>query len=103
MLVIKLDDEQDRRFIPKIHLYTTRRKIHHLAVAVNEPFPQFSQRCAGTGDLHEVDERTATPLSLMNLGKRGTRKEAGGEVRKGGQETTISEKLRESIEISRSG
>jgi hypothetical protein len=87
MSVIKLDDEQDQRLIVKIHLHTTRRKIHHLAVAVNEPFPQFSQRCAGTGDLHEIDERTAAPLSLMNLGRRGTRKEAGGEVRKGGRDT----------------
>ena len=59
--------------------------------------------CSGTDDLHEVDELTATPLSLMNLGKRGTRKEAGGEVRKGGQDTTIPERLREKIEIRRSG
>jgi len=39
----------------------------------------------------------------MNLGKRGTRKEAGGEVRKGGQDTTIPERLRKRTEISRSG
>ena len=77
MLVIKLD-KQDQRFILKIHLHTTRRKIHHLAVAINEPFPQFSQRCAGTGNLQEVDERTAAPLSLMNLGERVTKRDDKG-------------------------